>query len=76
MMTQTILGIVIILVSIGIISVGVRYARTSKAAFAKAGVKVDTSHVWFCAWHYGSHHHYRWCCWTCMGSDDRLSILN
>lgn len=41
MMTQTILGIVIILVSIGIISVGVRYVRTSKAAFAKAGVKVD-----------------------------------
>ncbi|GEN94138.1 hypothetical protein PET01_01880 [Pediococcus ethanolidurans] len=38
---KSFLGIIIILVSIGIISVGIRYARTSKATFAKAGVKVD-----------------------------------
>ncbi|AMV65068.1 Hypothetical protein ADU71_1170 [Pediococcus damnosus] len=38
---KTFLGIIIILISIGIIYLGIRYIRDNKKTYAKAGVKVD-----------------------------------
>ncbi len=40
-MSQSLLGIVVLLISLGIVYGGFRYVRSGKRAYASAGVKVD-----------------------------------